>query len=138
MCTFQEHLLFLLLIQSWIYYPFLRRPLISSTKCFLHLEESIETFLIFGECRINIFTAMAFYAERLPNNVMSVSYYSGQAHWSLSFLQQEPALLEDVSFDVWLNMWFQHDGCPAHYSIRTLEIIGPQFPCSMNRESWPG
>jgi len=34
-----------------------------------------------------------------------------------NFLEQELPLLEDVALDVRQSMWFQHDGCPAHYSI---------------------
>ena len=28
-----------------------------------------------------------------------------------------PALLKNLRLEVRQNMWFQHDGCPAHYSM---------------------
>lgn len=34
-----------------------------------------------------------------------------------------PRLLEDVSLEVRQNMWFQHDGCPAHYSRGAREVL---------------
>ncbi|EZA46439.1 hypothetical protein X777_00158, partial [Ooceraea biroi] len=41
-----------------------------------------------------------------------------------NFLQDElTPLLEDLSIDERLNMWFQHDGCPAHYSRRARKVL---------------
>ena len=42
-----------------------------------------------------------------------------------NFLEQElPLLLEDVALDVrHRTMWFQHDGCPAHFSAAAREIL---------------
>lgn len=38
-----------------------------------------------------------------------------------------PTLLEDVSLEVRQNMWFQHDGCPAHYSVIAREVLDRNF-----------
>ncbi|RZC43171.1 DDE 3 domain containing protein [Asbolus verrucosus] len=44
------------------------------------------------------------------------------------FLDNElPQLLEDVSLGVRQNMWFQHDGCPAHYSAVAREVLDRDF-----------
>lgn len=34
-----------------------------------------------------------------------------------------PTLLEDVPLDVRQTMWFQHDGCPAHFAVRSREVL---------------
>ncbi|GLV38513.1 hypothetical protein CBL_05131, partial [Carabus blaptoides fortunei] len=38
-----------------------------------------------------------------------------------------PTLLEDLSIEVRQNMWFQHDGCPAHYSMLAREVLDRDF-----------
>jgi hypothetical protein len=38
-----------------------------------------------------------------------------------------PTLLEDLSLEVRQNMWFQHDGCPAHYSMVAREVLDRDF-----------
>jgi hypothetical protein len=44
------------------------------------------------------------------------------------FLEQElPPLLEDVALDVRQRMWFQHDGCPAHYSNVAREVLDRDY-----------
>jgi len=45
-----------------------------------------------------------------------------------NFLEQElPLLLEDVAMDVRRTMWFQHDGCPAHFSTAAREILDRDY-----------
>lgn len=45
-----------------------------------------------------------------------------------NLLQDElPILLEDVPLVVRQNMWFQHDGCPAHYSTIAREVLNHYF-----------
>lgn len=45
-----------------------------------------------------------------------------------NFLEQElPVLLEGVTLDVRQSMWFQHDGCPAHYSIAAREVLDRDY-----------
>lgn len=47
----------------------------------------------------------------------------------LNFLMNElPLLLEDVSLETRLNMFFQHDGCPAHFSINVREYLNLRYP----------
>lgn len=42
----------------------------------------------------------------------------------LAFLQQMlPELLEDVPLDIRRNMWFQHDGAPAHFTLAVREYL---------------
>jgi hypothetical protein len=36
-------------------------------------------------------------------------------------------LLEDVSLAVRHDMWFQHDGAPAHFSAQTQQHLNTQF-----------
>lgn len=38
-----------------------------------------------------------------------------------------PTLLEDLSLEVRRTMWFQHDGCPAHYSLLAREVLDRNF-----------
>ena len=46
-----------------------------------------------------------------------------------TFLDQEiPALLEDVPLVERDVMWYQHDGCPAHYSATAREILNRDYP----------
>jgi hypothetical protein len=44
------------------------------------------------------------------------------------FLQEMlPVLLEDVPLAVQHDMWFQHDGVPAHFSAQTQQHLNTQF-----------
>lgn len=43
----------------------------------------------------------------------------------LTFLRDElPLLLEDVSLEIRRNMFFQHDGCPAHFFQGVRRYLG--------------
>lgn len=45
-----------------------------------------------------------------------------------NFLEHElPPLLEDVALPIRQIMWFQHDGCPAHYSATAREVLNRDF-----------
>jgi hypothetical protein len=47
----------------------------------------------------------------------------------LQFLREElPVMLEDVSLTVRKKMWFQHDGAPAHYSLRVRQFLTESYP----------
>lgn len=39
-----------------------------------------------------------------------------------------PELLDNVNLATRRNMWFQHDGCPAHYSRAVQDFLNQQFP----------
>lgn len=39
-----------------------------------------------------------------------------------------PPLLEDVSLETRRNMWFQLDGCPAHYNQNVRQFLDNQYP----------
>ncbi|KAJ8915500.1 hypothetical protein NQ315_012381 [Exocentrus adspersus] len=44
------------------------------------------------------------------------------------FLDQHlPLLLEDLTLQERANMWFQHDGCPAHYAIISHEVLDREY-----------
>lgn len=44
------------------------------------------------------------------------------------FLEDElPPLLEDVALPLRQIMWFQQDGCPAHYSVIAREVLNRDF-----------
>jgi hypothetical protein len=45
------------------------------------------------------------------------------------FLQEVlPVLLEDVPLAIQHDMWFEHDGAPAHISAQTQHYLSAQFP----------
>lgn len=45
------------------------------------------------------------------------------------FLQHVlPELLENVPLNIRANMWFQHDGAPAHFSLRVRQYLDERFP----------
>jgi hypothetical protein len=45
------------------------------------------------------------------------------------FLREElPVMLEDVPLTVRQKMWFQHDGAPAHYSLRVRRFFTDSYP----------
>jgi hypothetical protein len=47
----------------------------------------------------------------------------------LNFLREElPDLLDDVPLQLRQNMWFMHDGAPAHYSVAVREHLNESFP----------
>lgn len=47
----------------------------------------------------------------------------------LQFLQNDlPGLLEDTPLTLRQRMWFQQDGCPAHYARRVREHLSNTFP----------
>lgn len=47
----------------------------------------------------------------------------------LNFLFNDlPGLLENVPLEVRRNMWFQQDGCPAHYSRNVQDFLNRHFP----------
>lgn len=47
----------------------------------------------------------------------------------LNFLSQElPALLEEVPLNVRRDMFLQHDGCPAHFSLNVRNYLDTHFP----------
>lgn len=62
----------------------------------------------------------------LPDRVNSENF--------LEFLETSfPELMEDVPINLRHNMWFQLDGCPAHYGRRVRNWLGENFP-----ERWIG
>lgn len=73
---------------------------------------------IFGDCLIGpVF---------LPNRL------TGQVY--LDFLRNElPVLLEDVPLFNRLNLWFMHDGAPAHFSIVVRNFLNQEY-----NERWIG
>lgn len=47
----------------------------------------------------------------------------------LQFLTDElPILLEEVPLNVRMDMWYQHDGCPAHYCQDVRTYLNVRFP----------
>lgn len=57
----------------------------------------------------------------LPARLNGASY--------LHFLQEVlPQLLEDIPLAVRGNMWFMHDGCPAHFSRAVRDYLDTAFP----------
>lgn len=57
----------------------------------------------------------------LPENLDSEIY--------LDFLQNQlPNLLEDVPLNIYRDMWYQHDGCPAHYARSVRAYLDEEYP----------
>lgn len=57
----------------------------------------------------------------LPENLNGDNY--------LHFLQNDlPSLLEDVPLNIYRDMWFQQDGCPAHYARRVRDYLNTEYP----------
>lgn len=57
----------------------------------------------------------------LPENLDGAAY--------LDFLQHQlPNLLEDVPLSIYRDMWFQQDGCPAHYARPVREFLNQEYP----------
>lgn len=57
----------------------------------------------------------------LPNNLDGNRY--------LEFLQNElPVLLEDEPLNNLQNIWFQNDGCPAHYARPVRDYLNQEYP----------
>lgn len=57
----------------------------------------------------------------LPNNLNGENY--------LQFLQNElPEYLEEVNLRIRQNMWYLHDGAPAHYSDEVRQHLYEQYP----------
>lgn len=47
----------------------------------------------------------------------------------LNFLRNElPLLLEDVPLAIRRDMFFQHDGCPAHFSLNVQDFLDKTYP----------
>ena len=56
----------------------------------------------------------------LPENLTGEVY--------LDFIENHlPNLLEDVSLDIYRSVWFQQDGCPAHYTRSVREFLDVEY-----------
>ena len=42
--------------------------------------------------------------------------------------EQLPQLLEDMPLQERMTMWYQHDGCPAHYAVTSREVLDRNYP----------
>lgn len=57
----------------------------------------------------------------LPENLTAEVY--------LDFLQNQlPDLLEEVPLNIYGSMWYQQDGCPAHYARTVREFLDREYP----------
>ena len=44
------------------------------------------------------------------------------------FLKTElPILMEDIPLDTRRKMWYQHDGCPSHYAMKSRAALDKMF-----------
>lgn len=65
------------------------------------------------------------------NKIIGPFIFDGRLNGAtyLEFLRNQlPILLEDVPLETRRNLWFQQDGCPAHYSREVQEFLNLQFP----------
>lgn len=57
----------------------------------------------------------------LPENLNGTNY--------LHFLREDlPTLLEDVPLADLRDMWFQQDGCPAHFAVQVRDFLDQEYP----------
>lgn len=55
------------------------------------------------------------------------NHLNGESY--LDFLQNDlPILLEEVPLDIRRSLWYQHDGCPAHFSQRVRDFLDTSYP----------
>ena len=52
--------------------------------------------------------------------------WNGQMYRDISE-NELPTLLDDLSLELRQNMWFQYDGCPAHYLVVAREVFDRHF-----------
>lgn len=68
-----------------------------------------------------IYDGKIFGPTELPQSLNGTNY--------LNFLRNSvPLLLEDVPLEMRRSLWFQHDGCPAHYSRHVREYLNQTYP----------
>lgn len=57
----------------------------------------------------------------LPENLTGEAY--------LNFLRHElPNFLEDIPLSLYREMWFQQDGCPAHFRVSVRQFLDQEYP----------
>ena len=67
----------------------------------------------------------------LGDNIIGPYFIDGtlNGHKYAEFLTEVlPVLLHDVRLDVRLKMWYQHDGCPAHWAGAPRMLLHTKFP----------
>lgn len=67
----------------------------------------------------------------LGDNIIGPFVFNGHLNGQmyLNFLRNElPVLLEDVALDTRASMWYQHDGCPAHFSREVRDFLDISYP----------
>ena len=64
---------------------------------------------------------------RIPAGALTGQIYA-------DFIRNDlPDLLEDLPLDLHQNLWFQQDGCPAHWARQAREAVAEKF-----RDRWIG
>lgn len=67
----------------------------------------------------------------LGNKIIGPFIFNGflNGEMYLNFLINDlPALLEDIPLQVRRDLWFQHDGCPAHFSQGVRNFLDQTYP----------
>lgn len=65
--------------------------------------------------------------DRIIGPFVFDGHLNGESY--LNFLENDlPNLLEDIPLDVRASMWYQHDGCPSHYSQRVRDFLNIIYP----------
>lgn len=67
----------------------------------------------------------------LNKKIIGPFFFDGHLNGAryLEFLNTDlPLLLEEVSIADRLNMWYQHDGCPAHFAQNVRNYLDDAFP----------
>lgn len=65
--------------------------------------------------------------DRIIGPFVFDGHLNGESY--LNFLENDlPILLENIPLDVRTSMWYQHDGCPSHYSQRVRDFLNVRYP----------
>ena len=79
-------------------------------------------------------TSTTFYRKRLVK-VLSVAcsfaltfYLNASTEVPITFFLSFPDLMDDVPAATRINIWFQHDGAPAHFSYAVPEFLDRTYP----------
>lgn len=72
----------------------------------------------------------------IGNQIIGPHFFEGNLNGEMYnefLLEVLPNLLAEVPIEVRNNMWFQHDGAPAHFAVNVRQTLNQQYP-----EQWIG
>ncbi|KZC05884.1 hypothetical protein WN55_06673 [Dufourea novaeangliae] len=78
-----------------------------------------------------LFTDEATFTNRGKINLRNLHYWASEnPHTKYSNFLRDilPTLLENVPLNIRTDIWYQHDGCPAHYAHVARQVLDRQLP----------